>query len=129
MNYFLECMSKLHVFFQQLKLDDKKENSSDAINTGNMFASVTPNNSALNANRLPRGVHEELSSILKRIGSKEHNKDALSQLYDLRVSSFIIYYNVRNSSSSCQVVARTNDDRLHSTRLYKITNSFKRQCI
>ncbi|KAI5639807.1 hypothetical protein NE865_07707 [Phthorimaea operculella] len=69
---------------KQLKLDDKKENSSDAINGGNVLASVTPNNAALNMNRLPRGVHEELALILKRIGSKDHNREALSQLYDLR---------------------------------------------
>ncbi|XP_049878313.1 protein mini spindles [Pectinophora gossypiella] len=72
---------------KQLKLDDKKENTSDAINggsMGNVLASVTPNNASLSQGRLPRGVHEELALILKRIGTKEHNRDALSQLYDLR---------------------------------------------
>ncbi|KAL0879509.1 hypothetical protein ABMA27_003252 [Loxostege sticticalis] len=68
---------------KQLKLDEKKENTSDALNGGAVLASVTPN-SALTAGRLPRGVHDELALILKRIGSKEHNKHALAQLYDLR---------------------------------------------
>nr|XP_021185721.2 protein mini spindles isoform X2 [Helicoverpa armigera] len=69
---------------KQLKLDEKKENTSDALNGGSVLASVPPNNAALGAGRLPRAVHEELASILKRIGTKDHNKDALSQLYDLR---------------------------------------------
>ncbi|XP_026736168.1 protein mini spindles isoform X2 [Trichoplusia ni] len=69
---------------KQLKLDEKKENTSDALNGGSVLASVPPNNAALAAGRLPRAVHEELALILKRIGTKEHNKDALAQLYDLR---------------------------------------------
>ncbi|XP_028170913.1 protein mini spindles [Ostrinia furnacalis] len=68
---------------KQLKLDEKKENTSDALNGGSVLATVTPN-AALTAGRLPRGVHDELALILKRIGSKEHNKHALAQLYDLR---------------------------------------------
>lgn len=68
---------------KQLKLDEKKENTPDAINGGSVLASVTPN-AALTAGRLPRAVHEELALILKRIGSKEHHKEALVQLYDLR---------------------------------------------
>lgn len=35
--------------------------------------------------KMPRLVHEELSQILKRIGEREHCKEALGQLYDLRV--------------------------------------------
>ncbi|CAB3232167.1 unnamed protein product [Arctia plantaginis] len=69
---------------KQLKLDEKKENTSDILNGGSVLASVPPNNAALAAGRLPRAVHEELALILKRIGTKEHNKQALSQLYDLR---------------------------------------------
>ncbi|XP_075981824.1 msps cytoskeleton-associated protein 5 isoform X2 [Anticarsia gemmatalis] len=69
---------------KQLKLDEKKENTPDALNGGSVLASVPPNNAALAAGRLPRALHEELALILKRIGTKEHNKQALSQLYDLR---------------------------------------------
>lgn len=69
---------------KQLKLDEKKENMSDAMNGSSVLASVPPNNAALQAGRLPRALHDELALILKRIGTKEHNKQALSQLYDLR---------------------------------------------
>ncbi|RVE53041.1 hypothetical protein evm_002339 [Chilo suppressalis] len=67
---------------KQLKLDEKKENTSDAINGSSVLG--VGNNAALNSGRLPRALHEELAQILKRIGTKEHNKDALAQLYDLR---------------------------------------------
>ncbi|KAL4713510.1 hypothetical protein ACJJTC_010495 [Scirpophaga incertulas] len=67
---------------KQLKLDEKKENNPECVN-GSVLTSVSTNNT-LSAGRLPRAVHEELAIILKRIGTKEHNKDALSQLYDLR---------------------------------------------
>ncbi|XP_045778443.1 protein mini spindles isoform X2 [Maniola jurtina] len=73
----------LHKVLKQLKLDERKDISSDAVN-GGLPSAVSTVNTALNAGRLPRGVHEELALILKRIGSKEHNRDALSQLYDLR---------------------------------------------
>ncbi|KAM3966107.1 LOW QUALITY PROTEIN: msps cytoskeleton-associated protein 5 [Aphomia sociella] len=70
---------------KQLKLDEKKENTPDALNGGVLGAvGAVTGNSALSSGRLPRGVHEELALILKRIGSKEHNRDALAQLYDLR---------------------------------------------
>ncbi|CAK1542570.1 unnamed protein product [Leptosia nina] len=76
----------LHKVLKQLNLDDKKEKPSDIVNGGlqTMGVGVNVGNTALNAGRLPRSVHEELGLILKRIGSKEHNKEALSQLYDLR---------------------------------------------
>ncbi|XP_052744603.1 protein mini spindles [Bicyclus anynana] len=73
----------LHKVLKQLKLDDRRDVPSDNIN-GGLPSAVSTVNTALNAGRLPRGVHEELALILKRIGSKEHNRDALSQLYDLR---------------------------------------------
>ncbi|XP_039748476.1 protein mini spindles isoform X3 [Pararge aegeria] len=73
----------LHKVLKQLKLDERKDTPSDAIN-GGLPSAVSTVNTALNAGRLPRGVHEELALILKRIGSKEHNREALSQLYDLR---------------------------------------------
>ncbi|XP_050682742.1 protein mini spindles [Leptidea sinapis] len=69
----------LHKVLKQLKLDDKKE-----VDTGNTLAVNVSPNKALSAGRLPRHVHEELAHILKRIGSQEHKKEALSQLYDLR---------------------------------------------
>ncbi|XP_068623237.1 protein mini spindles [Battus philenor] len=79
----------LHKVLKQLKLDDKKENVPESLNGGGVpmgMGSVGPvtANSALHAGRLPRALHEELALILKRIGSKDHNRDALSQLYDLR---------------------------------------------
>lgn len=60
------------------------------MNGGLPNAVSTVNNTALNTGRLPRSVHEELALILKRIGSKEHNRDALSQLYDLRVCDILL---------------------------------------
>lgn len=36
--------------------------------------------------KLPRLVHEELLQIVKRIGDRNHCKEGLGQLYDLRVS-------------------------------------------
>ncbi|XP_047538728.1 protein mini spindles isoform X1 [Vanessa atalanta] len=73
----------LHKVLKQLKLDERKDNPSDNMN-GGLPSAVGSVNAALSAGRLPRAVHEELALILKRIGSKEHNRDALSQLYDLR---------------------------------------------
>lgn len=35
--------------------------------------------------KLPRLVHEELLQIVKRIGDRNHCKEGLGQLYDLRV--------------------------------------------
>ncbi|CAG5054313.1 unnamed protein product [Parnassius apollo] len=84
----------LHKVLKQLKLDDKKENTTESLNGGGgipggmgvvgMGVGVGAGNAALQAGRLPRALHEELALILKRIGSKDHNRDALSQLYDLR---------------------------------------------
>ncbi|XP_032523081.2 protein mini spindles isoform X1 [Danaus plexippus] len=69
----------LHKVLKQLKLDERKE--PEVVNNGVPPSSM---NTSLQAGRLPRGVHDELAAILKRIGSKEHNREALSQLYDLR---------------------------------------------
>ncbi|XP_063384841.1 protein mini spindles [Cydia fagiglandana] len=70
---------------KQLKLDEKKENTPDALNGASLLQSMTGNSAPLSAtSRLPRAVHEELALILKRIGSKEHNREALAHLYDLR---------------------------------------------
>ncbi|CAF4840338.1 unnamed protein product [Pieris macdunnoughi] len=65
---------------QQIKMEDKKESDVNGLQS----LGVNVGNSALTAGRLPRSVHEELGLILKRIGSKDTNKEALSQLYDLR---------------------------------------------
>lgn len=74
-----------------MKLDEKKENTAEPINGSSVLNAVSAN-TALNANRLPRALHEELALILKRIGTKEHNKQALEQLYDLRVSKIKKHY-------------------------------------
>ncbi|CAH2087902.1 unnamed protein product [Euphydryas editha] len=81
----------LHKVLKQLKLDERKDNPADmngglpvgGVGVGGGIGAVGAN-AALSAGRLPRAVHEELALILKRIGSKEHNRDALAQLYDLR---------------------------------------------
>lgn len=69
-----------------MKLDEKKENTTEPINGSSVLSAVS-GNTALNAGRLPRALHEELALILKRIGTKEHNTHALEQLYDLRVNN------------------------------------------
>ncbi|CAH2055745.1 unnamed protein product, partial [Iphiclides podalirius] len=84
----------LHKVLKQLKLDDKKENTADSLNggggvgvgmgMGGVGVGAVSGNASLHSGRLPRALHEELALILKRIGSKDHNRDALSQLYDLR---------------------------------------------
>lgn len=84
-HYTLIVIVKTYLYFQQLKLDEKKENTNEPINGSSVLNAVS-GNAALNAGRLPRALHEELALILKRIGTKEHNKQALEQLYDLRVS-------------------------------------------
>ncbi|XP_045453489.1 protein mini spindles [Melitaea cinxia] len=71
----------LHKVLKQLKLDERKDNPPEL---NGSLPSAVATNASLSAGRLPRGVHEELALILKRIGSKETNRDALSQLYDLR---------------------------------------------
>lgn len=85
-----------------MKLDDKKENAAESFNGGSgvpvavgisgvgVGVGAMSGNAALHAGRLPRALHEELALILKRIGSKDHNRDALSQLYDLRVNIFFL---------------------------------------
>ncbi|XP_041970087.1 protein mini spindles isoform X2 [Aricia agestis] len=77
----------LQKVLKQLKLDERKDpadvNGTPAVtHTMSNISNIGSSNIA--ANRLPRAVHEELALILKRIGSKEHNRDALAQLYDLR---------------------------------------------
>lgn len=67
---------------QQLKLEEKKDPPADNMN-GTVLTSVAAN-SAANARRLSRNVHDELSMILKKIGNKQHNQHALEQLYELR---------------------------------------------
>lgn len=96
-----------------MKLDEKKENTPDALNGGSVLASVPPNNAALAAGRLPRAVHEELALILKRIGTKEHNKDALSQLYDLRVSEISSSLSYKPSPADCRLLSPLSISNFH----------------
>ncbi|XP_038218793.1 protein mini spindles isoform X2 [Zerene cesonia] len=74
----------LHKVLKQLKLDEKKEAPPDNMNGSLQSLGMGVTNTALTSGRLPRALHEELALILKRIGSKEHNREALAQLYDLR---------------------------------------------
>lgn len=77
-----------------MKLDEKKENTPDALNGASLLQSITGNSASITAtSRLPRAVHEELAHILKRIGSKEHNREALTSLYELRVSTIYALQN------------------------------------
>ncbi|KAI8440909.1 hypothetical protein MSG28_009207 [Choristoneura fumiferana] len=81
----LSCRSVGIAAKYQLKLDEKKENTPDTLNGASLLQSITGNSASITAtSRLPRAVHEELALILKRIGSKEHNREALASLYELR---------------------------------------------